>query len=221
MAFIVALMNYSQKEARKVVYFFLVYYGLSFVNNNEFVDAFRYGLRLKANAELSFTHFFNIVGGLYSDTTVDIIEPLVSFIVSRVTSHTGLYFGIWAALCGFFYLKTINLLYNKFQEGHGWNPLIYMAFFIFILPITAISGVRMPTAIWIFFYGALHVILYRDYKFLFLTLSATLVHWSLVTANAILIIYVLAGNRNIVYFPLALVSIVLPALLGPFSERSP
>ncbi len=216
MAFIVALMNYSQKEARKVVYFFLVYYGLSFVNNNEFVDAFRYGLRLKANAELSFSHFFNIVGGLYSDTTVDIIEPLVSFIVSRFTSHAGLYFGIWAALCGFFYLKTINILHNKYQEGHGWNPLIYMAFFIFILPITAISGVRMPTAIWIFFYGALHVILYRDYKFLFLTLSATLVHWSLVTANAILIIYVLAGNRNIVYFPLAMVSIAMPTLLGPF-----
>jgi hypothetical protein len=90
-----------------------------------------------------------------------------------------------------------------------------MLFFIFILPITSISGVRMPTATWIFFYGACHVILYRDYRYLILTLSSTLVHWSFITANVILIGYVLAGNRNFIYMPLAILSLIIPQLLAP------
>jgi len=215
MAFITALSNYRQKEAKKVVYFFLIYYGLTFVNTNEFVDAFRYGLRLKANATLSFSEFFNVVGGLYSDTTVDIIEPLVSFVVSRFTDNSSVYFAIWTAIFGFFYLKSIDLLYNRHQISPGWNTLIIMLFFIFILPITSISGVRMPTATWIFFYGACHVILYRDYRYLILTLSSALVHWSFITANVILIVYVIAGNRNFIYLPLAILSTIIPQLLAP------
>lgn len=214
-AFMTALSNYRQKEAKRVIYFFLIYYGLTFVNNNEFVDAFRYGLRLKANAALSFSEFFNIVGGLYSDTTVDIIEPLVSFLVSRFTDNSSVYFAIWAAIFGFFYLKSIDLLYTRHQKNPGWNTLVIILFFVFILPVTTISGVRMPTATWIFFFGACHVILYRDYRYLILTFSATMVHWSFITANVILVAYVLAGNRNFIYLPLAILSLIIPRLLAP------
>ena len=45
LAFITALTNYSQRDAKKVVYFFLIYYGLTFVINTEgYVDAVGYTL---------------------------------------------------------------------------------------------------------------------------------------------------------------------------------
>jgi hypothetical protein len=211
----VALANFSRKEARTVIYIFIVYYGLTFVNNNMAVDAYRYALGLKANALLPFSDFFKVVGGLYSDTSVDIVEPLISFIVSRVTNYHGLYFGVWASIFGFFYLKSIGLLYEQYKVNQGWNTVILMIFFIMTIPVTMISGVRMWTAAWIFFYGAYRVVTERNPRFLIVTFSAAFVHWSFMSANAILVIYYLVGNRNIIYLPLALSSFVIPQLAAP------
>ena len=218
-AFITALINYNTKEAKRVVYIFLVYYGLTFVVGNVGNDAERYALLLRKNAELPFSDFFNIIGGLYgSDTTVDIVQPLISFIVSRFTSHHSLLFASFAALFGFFYLKSINLLYERYYEQPGLNALIHLGFFAMILPIMSINGFRMWTATWIFFFGAYHVILYRNPVYLILTLSSCLVHYSFLAVNAVLIIYYFAGNRNFVYLPLAILSFILPNLVLPFFQ---
>jgi hypothetical protein len=218
MAFIIAIINYSRKEARMVVYMFLVYYGLTFVNSNIHVDAYRYALNLKTNALLPFSYFFRIVGGLNSDTTVDILEPLVSFIISRFTSSANIYFAVWASIFAFFYLASVNLMHNRYLKNPGWNAMIFMVFFIFVLPVTSISGVRMWTAAWIFFLGAYHVVLNRDPRFFILTLTASLLHWSFFSANVILLIYFLAGNRNLIYIPIALASFVVPYLISPLLQ---
>lgn len=216
LAFLLALKNYARKESRIIVYMFLIYYGFTFVNDNQAVDAYRYALSLKANALLPFSDFFKIVTGIYAtDTSIDIVEPFISFVISRFTDYTGIYFAVWAGLFGFFYIKSINLLYEKFREHPGWNGMIFLAYFVMVLPITSISGVRMWTAAWIFFYGAYHVIVYRKSAFLLLALASSLVHWSFLSANAVLFIYFLAGNRNVIYLPLALASFVLPQLLAP------
>jgi hypothetical protein len=222
LAFITALVNYSHKEARKVVYLFLIYYGLSFVISGDiFVDALAYAVKLKNNAALPFSDFFKIVGGIYAtDTSVDIIEPLISFIVSRFTSNHGVYFAVWAAIFGFFYLKSIDKLYERYQNNRGWNALIFMILFIVIIPITDLNSVRMWTAAWIFFYGAYYVILYHDARYLLLTFGSVLIHWSFLTANLILLIYFLVGNRNYIYFTLALISFVLPNLIAPFFKAA-
>lgn len=217
LALITAFMNYSDKAAKKVVYFFLIYYGLTFfISADSFNDAARYSLSLKANASLPFKDIFKVIGGLNSDTSIDIIDPLISFIVSRITSHYSLLFAVYAAIFGFFYLKSINLLYNRYKDNPGWNALVHLIFFAAILPITAINGFRMWTAVWIFFYGAYHVILFRDTRFLLITFFAPLVHWSFVIPNAILLIYFFVGNRNIFYLPLVLASFVLPQFMTQY-----
>jgi hypothetical protein len=220
LAFITAIINFSQKEAKKVVYFFLIYYGLTLViNGDSYIDAMGYAMKLKSTALLPFSDFFKIVGGIYAtDTSVDIIEPLVSFIVSRVTSFHGIYFAIWAAIFGYFYLNSINLLYNRFNKSHGWDASIILIFFILVLPITKVTGVRMWTAAWIFFYGAYHVILNRDPKYLIIALSSSLVHWSFMSANAILLIYFFAGNRNLIYSVILIVSFIVPQLITPLFQ---
>jgi len=215
LAFVVALTSYWQKEARKVVYIFLIYYGLTFIIG-EGLDSAGYAMKFRANAQLPFSDFFKIVGGIYaSDTSVDIIEPLISFIVSRFTDDYRGLFAAYAALFGFFYLKSIDLLYDKYQEKQGWNVGIHLAFFTLLIPITSINGVRFWTAAWIFFYGAYHVILYRDARYLIIALGSSLVHFSFLSANAILIIYFFVGNRNVIYLPITLLSFVLPQIFAP------
>lgn len=217
-AFITALTNYSQREAKKVVYFYFIYLGLTyFISSSYYVDSAGYALALQENALLPFSDFFKIVGGLYSsETSVDFIEPLISFIVSRFTVDYRILFGVFAALFGFFYLKSIDLLHNRYLENPGWNVSIHIAFFTVILPVTAINGFRMWTAAWIFFYGAYHVVLYRDARYFILIASSAFVHWSFLSAIIILLIYFFVGNRNYIYLPLALVSFFASSIIAPY-----
>ena len=130
LAFIIALFNYSRKEARMVVFFFLVYYGLTFVYDNIYVDASRYVEDLARTAALPFSDFGKVVAGLYSDTTVDIVEPFVSFVISRFTTSGNIFYAVWAAIFAFFFLKSINSLYDRYQLNPGLNALIFLAFFV-------------------------------------------------------------------------------------------
>jgi hypothetical protein len=214
-AFITALANYSQKEARNIVYMFLVYFGLTFFAVPG-MDSYAYVRSFLFNASLPISQFFEIVGGLYtSDTSVDIIEPLISFIISRFTSNYGFLFASYAALFGYFYLKSIDLLYDRYHEKPGLNTMIFMLFFISVISIYNINGFRMWTAAWIFFYGSYHVVLYRKKKFFLLTLAACLIHWSFLSANAVLFLYFIIGNCNFIYLPLAFVSFLIPNLIAP------
>lgn len=221
LACITALANFHSKEARTVVYMFLIYYGFTFVIGSEGIDASRSAMILETNAQLPFSDIFKIIGGIYaSETSIDIIEPLITFVVSRVTNDHRFLFGAYAALFGFFYVKSISLLSEKYIENPGWNGLIHILFFAFILPITSINGFRMWTAAWIFFYGAYHVILYGKARYLILTLAASAVHFSFLAANAVLLIYYFVGNRNLIYFPLLILSLVLPTSLEPLLRSS-
>lgn len=161
-----------------------------------------------------------VVVGLYStDSALDVVIPFITFSVSRFTvSHTYL-FAAFAALFGFFYLKSIDLLHAQYIENPNNNALIHLAFFAFIIPIFFINGVRMWTAAWIFFYAAYHVVVNRNYKYILLAFSATLVHFSFLAASLILLAYAIAGNRNIIYITLVVLSFVLPGFLGPLIVR--
>ena len=214
LSLVVALANYSQKESKRIVYIFLIYYGLTFIVTQTGMDAFRYAQRFHINSNLPFSDFYEIVGGIYAtSTSIDIIEPFISFVVSRFTSNHNILFASYAAFFGFFYLKSINLLYKHYKESPGWNSLIFMFLFIIIIPITSINAPRMWVAAWIFFYGAYHVIVFRDIKYLLVTLLACFMHWSFFIPSAILMIYYFIGNRNLIYLPIVFVSFIFPNLL--------
>ncbi len=220
LAFLLAIKNYYSKEAKRVVYLYLIYYGLTFVVGElggAGSDSERYALGFKQLANSTSIRFKDLFIDLYvSDGSVDIFEKIIRYILSRFTSYSGVLFAAYAAIFGFFYLKSINLLYNRYKERPEDNTLIFLIFFIMILPISAINGFRMWTAAWIFFYSAYHVILFRKTKYLLLALSSSLVHFSFFSANAILLIYYIAGNRNIVYLPLTISSFILPGIALPF-----
>jgi len=220
-ALITAISNFNRKESRIVIYLYLVYYGLNYVlGTTGYVDAVGYSMKLAANAALPFSDFFRIVGGLYSnDTSMDIIEPLISFVVSRFTSDHRILFAVYAALFGYFYLKSITFAYSFHRQNPGWDSLIHLIFFILILPVTSINGFRMWTAAWIFLFGAYNVIIYRDPRYFIITACSALVHWSFLSANVLLAIYFFAGNRNMIYLPLAAASFILPGLITPVFQR--
>jgi hypothetical protein len=160
------------------------------VIGNTLIDASRIAEMLKVNSSLPFSDIFRVVGGIYAtDTSVDIVEPFISFLVSRFTDDHRLLFGSFAVLFGYFYIRSIGLLYDECKDTLSWNNIIHLFFFASILPITSINGFRMWTAAWIFFLGTYHVVLFRNPWYFILTFAACLGHCSFLAASAILVIY--------------------------------
>lgn len=219
LAFLLAIKNYSSKEAKRVVYLYLIYYGLTFVVGElggAGSDSERYAINFMRLANSESVKFSDLFKNLYStDDSVDFVDKIIRYVLSRFTSYYGILFMVYAAIFGFFYLKSIDLLHDRYRKMPNLNAQIFLIFFVTILPISAINGFRMWTAAWIFFYGTYHVVLYKNYKFLFLALLAPLVHWSFISADILLVIFIFAGNRNNIYLPLSIISFIIPHLIEP------
>ena len=216
LAFLVALADYTRREARVVVYFFLVYFGLTMVADSDIMDSFRYVETFRFYASLPLKDMFRAVSGYYSyDSSVDFIEPFLAFIMSRFTQSQHIYFAVFAALFAYFYLRSFNLLYEKYQENPNRNAWVFMVFSLVIIPITSLSVLRMWIAAWIFFYGTFHVLQSHKFKFVLVALSACLMHWSFLSLSVLLLAYYFVGNRNLIYTLLAIASFFIAHFIDP------
>lgn len=219
LALLPAVRDFSKRNNRIIIYFFLILFGFTFVNLNPSIDSARIGTSFKEIVNRPFSEFWVIISGLYTETSVDFIQALIIFTVSRITSSEHVLFGIFAAFFGWFYIKSIELVYNK--EGLSRNPdaIIHILFFVFVIPIFFISGFRFWTAAWVFFYGAYNVVVSGKKRFLIFTILSAFIHFSFLSANLVLMTYMLLGNRNKIYFILFIVSIIIPEVLTPQIER--
>lgn len=214
-AFLVALSKYEKKDSKRVVYLFLVYYGFTFTAANLAMDSRGFAETLLFTAKLPFNQFWNIVAGIYAvETSVDIIQPFIIFVVSRLTEDSRFLFAAFSAFFGYFYLKSIEPLFLQYKTRPNPNALIHLVFFVLLVPIFEINGFRFWTAAWVFFYGAYHMVLTGNKKYLIFSFIAAFIHFSFLSVNAILLIYVFLGNRNTIYLPLLALSFVIPELFS-------
>lgn len=219
LAFLLALLNYTRREAKAVVFFFLVYFGLTFVSDNQLMDSYRYVETWKFYASLPFKDIFRAISGYYFySASLDFVEPMLAFLISRLTENYHVFFAAFAALFAFFYLRAFNLLYDEYKEKPNLNSWVFMAFSLVIIPITNLSVLRMWIAAWIFFYGAYLLLRSHKAKYLLLALSACLVHWSFLTVSILLIGYFFAGNRRLIYTPIAIASFFISQFLNPILD---
>ncbi len=221
LTFFAAIINYRDRQARGFVFLFLLYYGFSFIvvhgqDSSRYVETFLF------YSQLPFSELLNVLNGYYTysgERAFDILEPLITFIVSRFTTVSNFLFGVYAALFSFFYLKSINLLYDHYKQNPNFNALVFLIFFTLIIPVTSIYNPRMWTAAWIFFYGSYHILRFGKLSYFLITLSACLMHWSLFSLNILLFLYYLFGNRNKIYVPVVLVSFIIPEILNSFINQ--
>jgi EpsG family len=213
-AFLLALKSFRTKQSRIIILLFLVLFGLTFIIGSEGLDSFRNAALFKDISNRPFGDFFLIVSKIYvTDKTLDLLLTMIFFVLSRFTNDYHFLFGLFALIFGYVYLKSINLLYQQYKGSRNINALILLAFFSFIIPIFSINGFRFWTASWIFFYGAYHVVVYKDKRYFIVSLLAAMVHFSLLSANLVLFIYIVTGNRNYIYYPLLLLSFISPDLI--------
>jgi hypothetical protein len=158
------------------------FFGTSFVvAPGSLSDGTRYANELKQLYDLQ-VPFGDYFSQIYSEdgSKLDIYQPLLTWLVSRFTSNYQWLFGFFSIVFGFFWFKSIQLVRGLMPDRINSLFLLLLLFFAFINPIWSINGVRMWTAVGVFFYGLLNVHFLGNKKgYLFLTLPL-LIHFSLI-----------------------------------------
>jgi len=215
---LVAMANFYNKKYRVFIWMFLIFYGLMFVIKELGSDAYAHHEKFQEVALKPFSELYNILREFitFSGDDLDVYAPFVNFVVSRFTRDTAVLFAVHAGVFGFFYLKSISFIYDEFKGKINSNAFIFFILFIGLFSIHQINAVRYYTALWIWVYGALLLLSYRKPVYLLVCLSASLVHFGVTMATAVLFVFFLLGRRDYFYIPLLIASFVV----GKFYQLS-
>lgn len=197
--------HYRHAFAKNVIWAFTVFYGYTFIIFNEEMDSQRYKEWFLKNAstDLSFSQF---LGSLYSvdsfatGINIDIFEPILSYVVSLFTTDYRFLFAAFGLVVGFFYSRNLWYLLEKIDFKA--KPLLFPLVFSFALisPIWDLNGFRFCAATHIFLYGTLPFLFEGKKKGLIFSLLSITVHFSFIFPVVVLLVYMLIGNRILVFY---------------------
>lgn len=224
---IVAFRNYRYSWAKNLVWLFVIFYGYTFVFSNKSLDSDRYVRTLKILYKQNISSFSEFTTLLYSEETnfVDVLQPVLTFIVSRFTDDGKILFGVFGLIFGFFYSRNVWFLLTK-VEGHLKNEALpFLILYIFMIAIWQMNGFRFYTAAHVFLYGLLLRFNGKIIQGSILSVVSVFIHFSYVFPVIVLIIYTFFGNRLLVYFLLYIASFfatqLSPSFFQPFSQYLP
>lgn len=191
----------NSKYNKSIFPFLLIsfFFGMSFVIDYESgADSVRYSNQLLElnKSKVSWVNFSKqfYLEGSY---TVDLYQPILTWIVSRFTGDYKWLFGIYSIIFGYFWFKSILISRQLLPEGLSIFLLLLILLFSLINPIWNINGVRMWTAIGMFFFGLLLLNFYkRKIGYLFIILPV-FVHFSLVFALCVYVGFKFLPSKNL------------------------
>lgn len=191
-----SIFNLRKSWARTGLILFIGFLGFTFniaegSDSNRYRDAFLYN----ASLETSDSNLFNRVL-LYGTGSVDFLESLISFIVSRFTNDFRFLFLAYGLIFGFFFVQSIGLLlmYNT-TKRLSWHTLIYLICFSFVWGIWDLNVFRFTTASLMFTYGLIPFIYMRSLKNIGWVLLTPLMHFSFFLPIMVLILYQLFRRK--------------------------
>lgn len=213
-AFLYALYNYTEKISKIVFIIFTALFGYSLVAESSGLDLYRVMQLLPDAYGQSLQSF---IANRSAHGSVDIYRDAVTFLVSRFTKNPKWLMCVFGLIAGYVYTKVLSLFINEYP---GKNIYTYLIIFTFscLIGIDSIAGVRFGLASYVFFYGALNVVLYGDKRYLLVAASSVLIHFSYLAAFLLLLIYVfvkLERYQKLIYAILIL-SFILPDIMQSY-----
>jgi hypothetical protein len=174
-----------------------LFFGVSFVVSTSGGDSERYAEELvryhQQNISLN-----DVLDSSYDEggSKLDVYQPLVTWVVSTFTANIKVLFSVFAIVFGYFWFKSLIIIRSFIAKP--LNGLLLLAFLLLVLtnPIWKINGVRMWTAVGVFFYGIVLLHFKNDKKgWIFLVLPM-LIHFSLIISLVLYIAYRILPLKN-------------------------
>ena len=131
---ILAFKKRNVKISKSIFILFCVFFGFTFVFSTDLdqgSDSSRYAAWLieMHNKEISWPNFINT---LYNsnDGKLDILQPLLTYIVAIFTDDPRFLFAVFALVFGFFYAQNIWFLFEKVKIKSNTLHLLFIIIFI-------------------------------------------------------------------------------------------
>lgn len=195
-AVITAFANYRSSFAKNIVWLFVAFYGFTMVISDEGMDANRYRDDFLSLSKTEVTAK-SFVGMLYQEDSqyVDIAQPLISLLVSRITNDPRILFAVFGLIFGYFYSRNIWFLLDRSGKGVKGSSIIYLLVFAIVVGFWSISGFRMWTAAHIFFFGAVKYFFEDNKTGILISATSVLFHFSFMLPVSLLLIYILIPKK--------------------------
>ena len=211
-----ALRNYRAAWAKNITWLFVIFFGVTMTVSDVgevTKDANRYRSNFieMAGRQLDFSE---VTSTLYNeeDQKLDVIEPVIVFLLSRITDNYHILFGVFGLIFGFFYSRNIWYLIERCNGKIEPFNILLLASFAFVVGFWEINGFRFWCATHIFLYGALPFLFEGKRKYLWFSVLASFMHFSYLLPVGILGLYILAGNRTYLYFILFIATFFIKEL---------
>ena len=211
---ITSLKDIRDGVSHKFLYAWFLIFGIGFCAISEAADSFRYVEEFMIEHNYTWSQYMREINEYFTfeSNIKDIYTLTVNFFVGRFTNNYHWTYFIYAAVFGFFYIKSLKIFlrYNNVSNNIVFYVLLFM--FCYSNPIYNINGVRFWTAAWIGVYVALSVFVDKNYKKLPLLILLPLVHGTSVIWVAIMAIALLLNRFQTITIGLFIVSSFVSAV---------
>lgn len=225
---IVSLKNIRDGVSHRILYLWFLVFGIGFCAMNEAADSFRYVEDFMMESQYTWGRYLQEVKewATFESNIKDIYTLTVNVLVGKFTSNYHWTYLIYAAVFGFFYIKSLKvfLKHQMVKKEIVFYALLFM--FCYSNPIFNINGVRFWTAAWIGVYVALNLFVERKYRMIPLLILMPLVHGSSVIWVVIMLAAIILSRFQKVTIGLYLASSFVSAvsyliILNDYSDMLP
>jgi hypothetical protein len=203
MSLCVAFREFRSGWAKNILWAFAVFYGFTFVisidNSGSDVNRYVSWFKAMADQKLSFSDFTKTLYSVEAESA-DVLQPSVSYLVSRFTSNHAFLLATFGLIFGYFYSRNIWMVLERLTGNLKPLTVFLLVVFAVTVPLWNLNGFRFWTATHVFFFGTFTFLMTKSKKAIIIAALSTLVHFSFLLPSAILIIYLVIGNRFIILF---------------------
>lgn len=211
---IVSLKNIRDGVSHRILYLWFLVFGIGFCAMNEAADSFRYVEEFMMESQYTWGRYLLEVKewATFESNIKDIYTLTVNVLVGKFTSNYHWTYLIYAAVFGFFYIKSLKIFlkHQMVKKEIVFYALLFM--FCYSNPIFNINGVRFWTAAWIGVYVALNLFVERKYRMIPLLILMPLVHGSTVIWVVIMLAAIILSRFQKVTIGLYLASSFVSAV---------
>ena len=215
LAVVLALRHPRDPSAKNLVWIFTIFYGAVFyIAAGSGDDSVRYAAKLALMHDTDFG-LADLVSNFYTDRDAyqDLYQPVVTFLVSRITGNSWLLFGTFGVLLGYVYSRNVWFLIDRVPKRPGVTVWFLVIAFAFAVGIgVSLNGVRMWTALHVFIFGILYFAERKELKFLLIALLSPLIHFSFLIPSALLLAFLFAKRFGPAIYAFFVASFFVAAL---------
>jgi hypothetical protein len=210
LAFFLAWRIFPRGNSKTIINAFYVLYGFLFVVN-PLMDSQRYSTFLQEAHALPFDNFYTILTQLY-ESSLDVLLPFLTYIVSRFTDDHGFLFATFAFIFGLVSLGQLSYFFQIYKKNPSTNGLVFLLLLPWIIPIFEINGFRFWMATWVYVFGIIHYLQTRDFKYIVVVALSLFVHFAFVGPILIFLLWLILGNRPALYLFGAVITLFVSEL---------